>query len=182
MSGPEPLEPANAADPSVEVQLAIYEDARDFAGIFARSWEAAYRGLLPDAYINERNAARREQFERTLSDENRDVYALRIGGANVGAMKLAPPADGDTDPADREIYYLYVHPDSFGRGAGTAVIRYAAEKARAEGAERISVWALKGNERALRFYRNRGFAPDGRSKTADRGGVAAESVRLILTL
>ena len=52
---------------------------------------------------------------------------------------------------------LYVHPDSQGRGYGTALLEFAAGQCEAP-----RLWVLNTNHRARRFYEKRGFCPTGR--------------------
>ncbi len=49
--------------------------------------------------------------------------------------------------------HLYVHPDHQGRGIGAALL----DRAKAEAAEGLSLWAFEPNMGAIRFYERHGF-------------------------
>lgn len=73
----------------------------------------------------------------------RDGYL--IGTATVGALE-----------GDPVLWKLYVLPAEHGTGVGSALLRTAIEGL-ADGAERLLLSYLDGNEHAAAFYRARGF-------------------------
>ena len=58
-----------------------------------------------------------------------------------------------------EVFALYVLADYCGRGIGYALMNAALEKLPVS--QKFAVWVLKGNERAIRFYKRYGFRFDG---------------------
>lgn len=51
------------------IRLALPADAPDMAEVIMRSWEVAYRDILPAEFIRQKNAARPEQYARSITGE-----------------------------------------------------------------------------------------------------------------
>jgi ribosomal protein S18 acetylase RimI-like enzyme len=69
-----------------------------------------------------------------------------------------------------EIYAIYLLPDRWGKGFGAALMQEGLARLREQGYEAVSLWVLAGNKRAIRFYRQFGFKPDGMIKVESRPG------------
>ena len=64
-----------------------------------------------------------------------------------------------------EIYAVNVHPDRWRQGAGRLLCEHAFREAAARELTAVTLWVLKGNDPARRFYERLGYAPDGGEKT-----------------
>jgi GNAT superfamily N-acetyltransferase len=83
-------------------------------------------------------------------------------GMVAGFCLLAPTRDEDSNKETcGEIIALNVRPDHWRRGVGKLLCESALDGARAQGWATLTLWILKGNERAGRFYEVLGFALDG---------------------
>jgi ribosomal protein S18 acetylase RimI-like enzyme len=76
-----------------------------------------------------------------------------------------------------EIYAIYVLPDAWRRGAGSALLTTAVDHWRAHGATTLVLWVLKANARGRAFYEALGWHADGRREEIDLGGRATPEVR-----
>ncbi|OKL49655.1 hypothetical protein BSR29_01485 [Boudabousia liubingyangii] len=78
-----------------------------------------------------------------------------------------------------ELKGIYVAPEHFGQGAGSALIELGERTIAAHGHESAYLWVLAGNERAIRFYQSHGWqAPsDYASKIVSIDGHAATEER-----
>jgi GNAT superfamily N-acetyltransferase len=153
-------------------------DAMGVARVHVRSWQAGYRGLLPDAYLDGLRAEDRAQRYRFGSDDAREpvtVVAIE-DGTICGFATTAPARDADVF-ADGELYALYVDPEWWGRGFGAALIAAARSRLVDMGFRNAVLWLLAGNARADRFYRIDGWAPDGPARTDSIWGVTVDEVR-----
>lgn len=74
------------------------------------------------------------------------------------------------------IYLLYVRPEAWRYGVGTALMRAAMDDIRDLGMREVVLWVLRTNQRARAFYENLGWKPDGQTTTADYGGIALEAL------
>jgi GNAT superfamily N-acetyltransferase len=157
------------------VRAARPEDAAEVAGVHVRSWQVAYRGLLPDAYLDGLRAedrARRYRFDRTGPDVPETIVAVD-DGAVAGFATTGPAQPADVLGAG-ELHALYVDPPLWGRGVGRRLIAEARARLRGHGWEQAVLWVLVGNDRAQRFYRMDGWWPDGTRRQQNVWGILVD--------
>jgi GNAT superfamily N-acetyltransferase len=107
---------------------------------------------------------REVQWRRWLRDQgrrSRTLVAERRGRVEGVCSVAIPARDPDEGPEVAEIPLLYVAPDAWRHGVGTALMRRALAEIEASGRRRAVVWVLEGNERAIRFYEALGWRLDG---------------------
>jgi GNAT superfamily N-acetyltransferase len=146
------------------VREAAVADARDIAQVHVDAWRAAYRGLLPDRVLDGLSVTGREtQWRARLSPASRGPLTLVAEAEEVicGFVTYAVRSRDTDEAADvGEIPALYVGPDSWRAGAGSALIRAAEARLRAAGCSESILWMLAGNT-ARSFYESRGWLDDG---------------------
>ena len=97
------------------------------ARVHVRCWQQTYRGLMPDAVLDDPGfpAARERFWTAALSDErcrdNRAAVAEREDEL-IGIAMSGPPRDASATWA-RQLYVLYVDTADHGTGAGRALLR-----------------------------------------------------------
>ena len=162
------------------VRWAAPDDALALAEIHVLAWQAGYRGLLSDSFLDSLSAAERlPRWRERLASQNERVLVAELDGDAAGWLVSGPQRDEDLD-AQRvaEIYAIYVRPDSWRHGCGAALMARAKAELRGQGFAEASLWTLRSNQRALRFYEAQGFWPDGASKVeTNRLGIAFDEVR-----
>ena len=89
----------------------------------------------------------REVWREALADPEVDAYVYELQGEAVGIVTV----DSDF------LRQLYVLPDHWGSGIGSALLERGLERIRERGATRAKLWTLEGNERGRRFYERRGW-------------------------
>jgi ribosomal protein S18 acetylase RimI-like enzyme len=153
----------NYAD-RMEVRRATPDDADTMAVVHVRTWEAAYRGLVPDAWFAERTLQRRTRMWRELlrGPELTRVFVAWLDETLVGFCGAATPSrDEDAGEGTAEIAALYVDPDHWRTGTGraliTATLRDLAECSWRE----VTLWVLEANDGGRSFYVRMGFELDG---------------------
>lgn len=166
----------------LRVREMTLDDCARVAEIRIRGWQTAYKGLIPQSYLDslsveEDAARRRERFGRG-GTEIVNLVAERDGEV-VGWVCHGPYRDGEVRTEDVELYAIYVHPDRAGDGVGQALLSESVERCAAAGHGRMLLWVLKGNTRARRFYERAGFTPDGAEEPFDVDGVAVPEVRYV---
>jgi GNAT superfamily N-acetyltransferase len=138
------------------------------AHVNVRCWRETYRGLMPDAVLDDAGlpAVRERFWTVALTDEryreNRVAVAERDGEL-VGIAMSGPPLDADA-AWSRQLYVLYVYAADHGSGAGPALLEAVLRRE-----EPAALWVADPNPRAQAFYRKHGFAADGRTQVD--GGV-----------
>ncbi|RFU86610.1 GNAT family N-acetyltransferase [Streptomyces triticagri] len=166
-------------------------DAGAVASVRVRGWQSAYRGLIPDGYLDAmdiaantaRLRARVLRRDPSVSDLVAEREGAVVGWGCVGPYRHdEEPAPQQGTGTDGELYALYVDPDQVGTGAGRALMQALLDAARAAGHGRVLLWVLEGNDRARRFYERAGFAADGAREPFEVDGVAAPEVRYCRSL
>lgn len=160
------------------VRPAEPDDAIAVARVHVRSWQAAYRALLPDDYLDQlrpEDRAQRYNFSSLDPLKPRTIVAVDAGVIH-GFATTAPARELDM-PDHGELCALYVDPDHWGRGIGMALVGSARARLLDLGFRHAVVWVLAGNVRAERFYRIDRWAPDGQRRTESVWGVTVDEIR-----
>ena len=130
------------------------QEADEAARLYVRSWQAGYKGLLPQYYLDLLSPERwKDSFEGLPGS-----FVLTEGGVIAGHSCARPAAD-EKMPGWGEVHTLYVLPEYWGRGFGTALLDNSVRWLKNQGFDRIYLWALEGNVRARRLYEKYGFTP-----------------------
>jgi GrpB-like predicted nucleotidyltransferase (UPF0157 family)/ribosomal protein S18 acetylase RimI-like enzyme len=171
---------------TITVRRAGAADVSGIAEIHVRSWQAAYRGVLPDALLDALSVPEREDHWQTIlsgaSEHRLTLVADDPGGGLTGfCSALMPSPDGKAGAATAEIGALYVDPNCWGRGVGTAVLTAALKELREQGWADAILWVLPENHAALAFYDHLGFAVEkGIEKNEERSGRPVIRLRIAL--
>ena len=167
--------------PSYSVRPAAPADAATVAELHVASWKAAYKGLLPDDFLNNLKPAMRLGLWREAIECGEPHVLLAVDGAGkpVGFVGFDRSRDPKSKPTTGEIWALYVLPDHWGQGAGLALWDAAREGLVDEGCTDVTLWVMLKNERALRFYELAGFKRElNTARTSPVGSVRVEEIRL----
>jgi ribosomal protein S18 acetylase RimI-like enzyme len=151
---------------NVTVRSGSTGDARAISELHIAAWRAAYRGLMPDAYLAALDVEQRVKlWARTLSRPGPSSVAVaEIDGAIAGFCFFGASRDAEP-PGVAEIFAVNVHPDHWRHGAGGALCAHALRQAASRESTSMTLWVLKGNDRARAFYASLGYAPDGAERT-----------------
>ncbi|MFZ0394598.1 MAG: GNAT family N-acetyltransferase [Terracidiphilus sp.] len=154
------------------------EDALAVARVHVRSWQAAYRSLLPDEYLDQlRPEDRAARYDFSHADPRKPCTQVgESDGAIVGFATTAPARDSDCAGLG-ELLALYVAPESWGQGIGQQLSAAARQRLTDEGFAEAVLWMLDGNVRADRFYRQDGWLPDGSQKRDEIWGITVAEIR-----
>jgi len=125
-------------------------------------WRAANqpRGLAPTSDQVERVRAK-------LADPDALVLLALDGEDRIRGMALAERGRvdggaGEIVPGWGHLSMIFVEPQAWGHGAGSALLRELDRQAQARGWVRLSLWTRTGNERARRLYERAGYRLSGR--------------------
>ncbi|HEX6779225.1 MAG TPA: GNAT family N-acetyltransferase [Ktedonobacterales bacterium] len=171
----------------ITIRQATLDDAEALARLHVRSWQWAYRGQLPDEFLDRMPAtmdrrieARRAQLIALPPDHR--WWVAEQAGQMVGFAVTEPSRDVDAPPSTGEISLIYLEQEAAGKGIGRQLFAHAVEDLRRRGYAQAILWVLETNARAHRFYEAAGWRPDGASKTEEWSGVTLREVRYAITL
>lgn len=174
----------------VLIRQAVADDAPAVARAHIRAWQVAYRGLLPQDYLDAltpEDRAKRYTFEAQLPSGPFTQVAIDedtiCGHVTTGRFRMdcadvgGGDGDGDDLPGDGEIRAIYVDPSRWGTGVGRHLMIAGCAHLRAQGHRTAFLWVLSGNVRARRFYERAGWHWDGAERTDVIGESSVEEVR-----
>ncbi len=163
----------------VVCRAATAADVPSIATVRIRSWQAGYRGAIPQDYLDALDPV--AETERWRRRELTGQHVAEAGGRVVGWLNVGPyRADPDEEvpgPDCGEVRAIYALPEAWGLGVGRALMAHGLEELRRQGLHPVLLWVLESNERARRFYAKAGFAPDGPVVGFEVGGVTLPEVR-----
>lgn len=142
------------------------DDRLAVSRIYEESWRSAYRGIVPQAYLDSIPAG---QWAPALDRPGWVTLVMAEGTRLIGTSSLCPSRWPEC-PGFGEIVSLYLLPEYMGRGCGRALLAAAVRELERQGFRDILLWVLEENFRARAFYEKNGFRPGGVSMESEVGG------------
>ena len=156
-------------------------DAAAIAEVHVRSWQIAYRGIVPDDVLDGLSVAQRERMWGDLLAHGAGGPLVLVAERDDHVIGFCSALTQARDGAgDAEITAIYVEPGHWREGVGAALLSAALQELRCAGQTAVTLWMFAANDRALAFYRRFGFLADG-AQAVDAASGQAE-VRLRATL
>jgi ribosomal protein S18 acetylase RimI-like enzyme len=150
------------------IRAAELNDAPGLAEVHVRTWQHAFRGQIPDDFLDGLSVERRtSQWESWLSQLSSDsaVHVAEKGDSIIGFCWVGPARDGDSVDLTGELYAIYVLPDFQHEGLGSSLMAAGLNSLKAAGLRKATLWVLESNAPSRAFYERRGWSASGRTKT-----------------
>lgn len=166
-----------AAMTDVAVRETTVDDVHDVQRVARAGWHASYDDIVGPERVEEtvnswydperlvaddvRNPERpffvaERRGDRAAGRRDRTADAA-TGDATAGdVVGFAEAAAGD-EPGVWQLYRIYVHPEAWGEGVGTALLAEIEAAVRERGAEALRVSVHAENDVGVSFYEARGF-------------------------
>jgi len=154
------------------IRAARVDDAEALARVHIDSWRAAYKGLVPESYLEKLDYEKRaERFHQFLSQPGTDDnFLIEFDREIAGFLTVGASRDGDLDQAATgEIWGIYLAQAFWRQGIGTALYRFGEKLLISRGYNQAILWVLEENNQARRFYEAMGFFVDGVERVYDLG-------------
>ena len=193
---------------TVMIRAGTPADAAQVATVQREGWFAAYEHIIapeiidrvtcPDGGARVRQTFRTRPWQRMLVAVAADQPSPLPPGAVpapgiVGYASFGPETDvlsaswphpltaAGQDGSVAELYALYVRPAWWSTGTGRALMQRVLARTSRAGYRSATLWVLRDNRRARRFYERAGFAPDGATNVLEGlGGVTELRYRRVL--
>lgn len=143
----------------MKIRIGDEKDIPAIAAIHVAGWQAAYGGFVDQDYLDSLSAGQREaDWRGWMESGESETLIAEIGGTiagfiTYGRTKTPPPGDSKIRPQyPAEIYALYILPDYWRQGVGSALMGAAAQKMQDKKWGGACLWVLDGNNRAKSFY------------------------------
>ena len=134
-------------------------DAQTIARLHWQSWQASYRSILPDEYLDgEVIDERTSYWQRAMASGDYWLILLAvIIDQPVGFIALKQGVD---EGYDATIEHLHVATGMKGKGLGKKLIGQAMQQMLAVGMKSVCLWVFEDNKPAIGFYENLGGVTD----------------------
>lgn len=136
----------------MEVRRAEVADADAMAAVAEEAWWSAYAGFL-DADTVRRVVAEHYTADRLAAAADEEDVAAFVAGDDVVGFAVAERTWTDTV----DLHMLYVHPDRWGEGAGSALLDAVEAWARERDADYLRAAAFADNHAGRPFFEAAGF-------------------------
>lgn len=136
----------------MEIRKATIEDVKDISRIHALSWKSAYKGIIPQVYLDElKEDFWVPAFETWIKDNVLTAQLIIKEGSPVGCVAYGKARDKSLKDWG-EIVSIYLLHEYFGRGLGNLLLESALLDLKQSGHINVYLWVLKKNQRGRRFY------------------------------
>ncbi|MBP5073976.1 GNAT family N-acetyltransferase [Pseudomonas chlororaphis] len=164
------------------IRVARPTDAPAIAQVQIRSWQQAYRGLMPDDYLaalDRTQEQRQAWWKQSIEQGSPEVFVALVDERVIGWIAVGSSRDEDVDRRETaEVMAFYLLAEHWGTGVGRTLWATAVEHLRGQGFQALSLWVLLDNTRATGFYCKAGLLADNSSqRSIARGGWALEEIR-----
>lgn len=153
----------------------MQKDAAAIGRVYCEGWKAAYDGLMPAFFLDALTPENCAPKPDHIAPDRRLV--AEVDGGVVGTVTFGK---GREDASLAEIQSIYVLPDFWAKGQGSALFRAVVERAKAQGYPGLYVWTLEGNLRAKAFYEHMGMTATGETREFEIAGAYLPEVRYLM--
>ena len=166
---------------NVSIAAASSTECRAVAQIHVDAWRVAYDGIVPSDYLAALSVEQRETMWRTAVERGTPrVLVAKTAEDVVGWIAYGRSRDDVSGPDVGEIWAIYVAPTFWSTGVGRALWEAARRDLHEQGYRSVTLWVIRDNARAIRFYERSGFVIEADSaKEFELGGAQLTEVRLV---
>ena len=163
----------------MHVRRARPSDADAIAQVQVRSWQDAYKEILPADFLASMSVEEHaREWAQAIEKRTQRIRVVENGGRLIGFASFGLSRDEGAGPTDFELREIYIDRPAIGTGSGFNLWVNCFEEMRLAGATRVTLWVLEKNVWGTRFYKAAGFALDeGARRSIGIGGVRFDEVR-----
>ncbi|MFI6403796.1 GNAT family N-acetyltransferase [Streptomyces sp. NPDC050548] len=169
----------------LQIRPMVLADCHRVSEIRVLGWQFAYRGLMPQPFLDALSAkddAERRRARFAQHDSSVVNLVAQRGEEIIGWAAVGPYRDGEVRTGEAELYAIYLDPHHLNTGTGRALMQEALRRCAALGHDRVYLWVVRGNARARRFYERAGFRADGAEEPYEVDGVLVPEIRYVREL
>ncbi len=170
----------------VNVRDANVNDAEGIATVHVKMWQQAYRGQIPDSFLDSMSVEdRTEGWKKELEHPYENTFAYVADIDNVVAGWVTGGVNRDSDLHETsiaELYGIYVLPGYTNLGIGSKLMEKLFQNLKDSGYKQATLWVLDTNEKTRKWYESKGWRIEGKTKSEKRDGFDLNEVRYIRDL
>lgn len=130
------------------------DEAKQTSKLFQRSWQDAYKGILPDVFLN--NIPENAWVKRLNESGRHNLIFVDDNNKVQAAVSYGRPRDTRMLGCG-ELMALYVSSEYKGYSVGKTLLNAAENELKKMGYGKIYLWCIDGNENAQNFFERFGW-------------------------
>jgi GNAT superfamily N-acetyltransferase len=140
----------------MKIRPAVLADAPSIAGVHVVTWRAAYRGIVPQAYLDSlvENQFAELWHDGISNERSASIFVAEVDKSLCG-FSCGGPIRERISLYDGELYAIYLLPEMQRRGIGTALFSQVADALASQGLRHMLLWTLRENP-STGFYQRLG--------------------------
>ena len=164
---------------NLSIRAAEVRDADAIGVVHVRAWQQAYRGVMPDEYLDELSADDRGKMwtEHLTRTELPPLLVAELDREVVGFAVFGAERSGPEERGAGELFAINLDPLHWGKGIGRALLREATAALSGLGFAEAILWVVPENVRARSLYEAEGWTEDGGLARDEVLGVTVNEVR-----
>ncbi len=152
-----------------------YDSREEISRIYENSWKYAYRGIIPQDYLD---AVPRGRWVKTLDTPGWSTMVCVENGEYIGTSSFCK-SRFEQYPDSGEVISIYFLPEFMGKGYGSKLLDAVMSELKNQGFTEAFLWVLEENGNARRFYEKYGFQCSCDYLDDNIGGKALREVRYV---
>ena len=164
------------------IRKASMDDVNDIARIHVNSWQEAYKGLMPQRFIESYTFDKRHKLWTNIIERELAAVFVAVSHDECLGFLCVGQLKSMEDTQTYELSSIYINSSYIGVGIGQSLYKECEKYLLVRGAEQVTVWALDSNKRALNFYAKLGFRLTGHTSKEQAEEVVLNDVELSKTL
>ena len=138
------------------------------------AWREGFVPILPPEFRVPDTDSFAPRLAEALRGQGVSSTLAVDGERMVGWVTYGVNRDADAGPDEGELRSIFVHPDAWRSGVGSALLEHALKALAEEGYRYATLWSFADNDRANGFYAQHGFARDGAEQRREFSAGALE--------
>ena len=156
----------------ITIRKASPDDAYNYAVCHISCFQTAYKGIVPDEYLNNMLAEKEqrvEKYRKNLADPGDCTYFCILSAERMIGFLIINKSRGAENEAVCWIWAVYLIEEFRGKGYGKEMLGFAIKELMRVNPREIFLWVFEENHRARRFYEKYGFRFDGTKREMTYG-------------
>lgn len=152
-----------------------YDNRYAISHIYEASWKSAYKGIIPQAYLD---SIPEGHWVQALDNPSWHTLIMLHGDIIIGTSSYCTSRFEDMNGWG-DIILVYLLPNYFGKGYGKQLLQAAIDGLTQMGYTDIFLWVLEDNTQARHFYECFGFEASSAYLDDDIGGKKLREIRYV---
>jgi GNAT superfamily N-acetyltransferase len=153
------------------IRYANKEDVDALASIYSKTFQQAFRGIIPDDFLKEKFSYERlkDSLYKRLKEGIATCCIIFKDDIPVGMQTFIKDSSKEQDDSEIELGTICVLPEYWRQNIGGEFINWSLKEYKRKGYIKVNLWVVEENTRARKFYEKVGFNHDGEIRIINPG-------------